>query len=150
MKVLYCNSTSNSTSNSNSTSTSNSNSNSSSNDSLIDSINNDIQSLLSISNEDENINNVYDFMIVDNITLMSLLLPYCEGLDDSDNMIIIIDINNNTQLIEDIGQLLRLSIINRRPRFILLSTLLTWDGNSRSNDIVSYTNEFLKRVPNAS
>ena len=129
MRVLYCSSGSNY------------------DDSLISNITNDRQSLLA-SAADSN-TQVYEFHIVNNDSLMSTLLSYCEGLDDSDDTSIIIDITN-TSLIEDIGQLLRLPVINRRPRFILISTLLTWDGNNSSIDVTDYTNDFLKRVPNAS
>lgn len=134
MRVIYCN-----------------DSNNNYDSLLINSINDDRQSLLSSlsSDNNDNINEVYDFMVVDSVKLMALLLQYCEGLDNSDNMIIIINITN-TMLIEDIGQLLRLPVINRRPKIILISSLLTWDGNSRSSVITNYTNEFLKRTPNSS
>jgi len=126
-------------------------------DILMNSINNDRESLLSlIDNNNNNNDNLYDFIIInnDNQRLMNILLSYCEGLNDNeDDLIIIIDINNCI-LINDIGQLLRLPIINRRPRFILISTLMTWDGNNNNTtttiNIANNTNEFDQRIPNTS
>jgi hypothetical protein len=80
--------------------------------------------------------------------LLMMVQSYCQDENPADSVCLLLEIQNR-RVVEDVCRLLQFPGWFRRPRIVLLSTLLTWAGKSYPCPIQDISCEFCARLPTA-